>query len=548
MRQRPSPAVENAVLVTATAVALALRVYQLTRPGYLLGVSEYDDGVYFGSAVLLVHGYLPYRDFILVQPPGITMLMTPVAVLTQGLGTAWGMGVGRMLTAVAGGAAAGLGGLLVRHRGVLAVLLTSGILAVYPSSVRSARTVLLEPWLVLFCLLGALAVFDGDRPARGRRLAWGGVAFGFAGAVKVWAILPVVVVLVLILVARQVRGALLYVGGVAVGFLVPVLPFAWQAPRIFFRSVVMAQLARTDTVHTPLSYRLHQMTGLTDFSNLGSGPITLAAIAIPALVVGSCVAARWRLGHGPPPLDQFAVGTGVLIIIAFLWPADFYYHYAGFLAPFLAMAVGLPVARLVTTRGPTGHGHAPGAHGVARPMSGVTVCAMAVTAAVLVVMGSVQARSEGSLGSSPASKAPWLAGDAVSKARRVIPTGACLLTDKASYAIAADRLVPAVPGCVPLLDGVGTDYSLSRGRTAANGAQRVSAVRARWLSGLRRAGYVWLSPRSSRRIPWTVRSVSAYFDRHFEPARRGPSGLYVRSRPAPGAVAESRWSAGPAGG
>ena len=53
---------------------------------------------------------------------------------------------------------------------------------------------LLEPWLVLFCLLGALAVFDGDRLAGSRRrLVWGGVAFGFAGAVKVWAILPVLV-------------------------------------------------------------------------------------------------------------------------------------------------------------------------------------------------------------------------------------------------------------------------------------------------------------------------------------------------------------------
>src|SRR6201986_1955491 len=171
----------NVALVVITALAIGLRLYQLTRPQYLLGVTEYDDGTDFGSAVLLIHGYLPYRDFIIVQPPGITLLMAPVAAVTKGLGTAWGMGVGRILTAVAGGAAAGLGGLLVRHRGLLAVLLTSGIIAVYPSSVQSAHTVLLEPWLVLFCLLGALAVFDGDRLAGLRRLAWGGAAFGFAG-------------------------------------------------------------------------------------------------------------------------------------------------------------------------------------------------------------------------------------------------------------------------------------------------------------------------------------------------------------------------------
>ena len=78
------------------------------------------------------------------------------------------------------------------------MVLASGIVAVYPASVQAAHTVLLEPWLVLFCLLGALAVFDGDGlTSSSRRLVWGGLAFGFAGAIKVWAILPVVVILVL---------------------------------------------------------------------------------------------------------------------------------------------------------------------------------------------------------------------------------------------------------------------------------------------------------------------------------------------------------------
>ena len=47
------------------------------------------------------------------------------------------------------------------------MLVTCGTLAVYPDGLLAARTVLLEPWLVLFCLLGALAVFDGDRPVTG---------------------------------------------------------------------------------------------------------------------------------------------------------------------------------------------------------------------------------------------------------------------------------------------------------------------------------------------------------------------------------------------
>jgi hypothetical protein len=85
-----------------------------------------------------------------------------------------------------------------------------------------------------------------------------------------------------------------------------------------------------------------------------------------------------------------------------------------------------------------------------------------------------------------------------------------------------------MPGCAPIVDGVGTDYSLSRGRNAATGAQRVPAVRAVWLSALRNAQYVWLSPLSFRRIPWTAREIAVYFDQNFVPVRGGPFGLYVR--------------------
>src|ERR1019366_8931631 len=165
LRRRIVTAPVPAVIVAATVLALALRGYQLARPGHLLDVGEYDDGADFGSAIWLVHGILPYRDFVLVQPPGITLLMSPVALLSRLTGsTAWALGAGRILTALAGAASVPLGGLLVRHRGLL----------------------------------------------------WGGAAFGFAGAIKVWAIIPVAVICVLCL--PQLRLAGRYLAGVAAGF------------------------------------------------------------------------------------------------------------------------------------------------------------------------------------------------------------------------------------------------------------------------------------------------------------------------------------------
>ena len=190
-----------------TLLALALRLLLLSRPGYLLGVTEYDDGPYFGSAVNLIHGYLPYRSFLLVQPPGITLLMVPSALLSEAIGTAHAMATGRILTTLASSAGVVLVGLLLRHRGLLAVIVGCGIVAVYPDSVSTARTVLVEPWLVLFCLLGALALFDGNRLTSSRkRLLWSGVAFGFAGCIEVWAIFPVLVILVMLLPADQAAG------------------------------------------------------------------------------------------------------------------------------------------------------------------------------------------------------------------------------------------------------------------------------------------------------------------------------------------------------
>ena len=55
---------------------------------------------------------------------------------------------------------------------------------------------------------------------------------------------------------------------------------------------------------------------------------------------------RWPAGELPPALEMFALFTTALVAIAFLVPIDYYYHYAAFLGPFLALAVVLPVSRL----------------------------------------------------------------------------------------------------------------------------------------------------------------------------------------------------------
>jgi len=497
------------VIVAATLLALGLRGFQIFRAGHLLGVGDYDDGADFGSALRMIHGVLPYRDFIIVQPPGITLLMTPAAAISSSAGTAGAIATGRILTALASAAAVVLGGLLVRHRGVLATIVTCGLIAIYPGSVQAAHTVLLEPWLTAFCLAGAVAVFDRDRlTASGRRLAWGGAALGFAGAVKVWAIIPVAVIVAACLVGPGRGGRLLrFAGGVAAGFLIPVIPFLAMAPARFYDSVVVAQLVRTGA-RTPLAFRLQYLTGLAAW-DLGPVILLIAAIALAVIVAGMLTAAWLATRQRPPALEWFAVATTALVIVAFLIPDDFYYHYPAFLAPFLAMAIALPGARLLDGW----KARSPRRAWVPRSAAGLAALAV-------IVLPFAAGGAESSPTPTYASALPAL--------ERVIPPGACVASDQASLLISADRFYSSAPGCPVLVDGTGTSYALGHGQTAAT-AGRVPAVAAVWRQAFGAAQYVLLTSYNPSRIAWTPQ-LRTYFQDHFTrvSGNWSPLTLYVR--------------------
>ena len=79
------------VIALATVLGLGLRAFQLSRPGYLSGLTQYDDGVYIGNALRLANGVIPYRDFAMVQPPGSMLLMVPAALLGKVFGSTWAL-------------------------------------------------------------------------------------------------------------------------------------------------------------------------------------------------------------------------------------------------------------------------------------------------------------------------------------------------------------------------------------------------------------------------------------------------------------------------
>jgi hypothetical protein len=512
------------VILAVTLLGLALRLYyQYTRPGFLLGVTEYDDGPYFGSAVRLVHGSLPYRDFVLVQPPGITLLMTPAGLLSYLTGTAWGLAIGRILTVLAGTVAVILAGLLVRHRGTLAVLLTCGIVAVYSDGVAASHTVLVEPWLVLFCLAGAVAVFDGDRiTASTRRLAWGGVLFGFAGAVEAWAIVPVLVLAALCL--PHIRRAAVFAGGVAAGFLVPVLPFAIAAPSQFYRSLITAQVGyRAHAVRVGFMDRLRNMIGLPYALGWSQTLLLLAVLVLVIVVIVTQASAVAVTHKRQPALDWFATVSAVLIVAMFLWPPQFHYHFTAFLAPFMALTLALPLSRLVSGGDESGDGLTPPWPGTApvqaRRRLGLAIAGAAALAVAIVAIFQFSFESG----------APRVIGPIPAAIGRIIPPGACVLTDQVSVTLAANRFVSGVPGCPRMVDSLGSTLALSDGLKPQTGAGNVPAVNAMWDQVFSHAQYVILTATNTRRIAWTT-PLQDYLASHFRQVYESPRRLIVYVR------------------
>ena len=151
-------------IMIATAVAIGLRLFNLLRPGYLTGVTEYDDGVYLGGSLRLIEGQLPYKDFAFIQPPGILLLMTPVALVAKIFTTVKGLALARVLTVVASAACVPLAGNLVRYRGTVVTVVTCGVLAVYPGDVTAAHTLLLAAGIPL--ATGLRDLRDGQEHAK----------------------------------------------------------------------------------------------------------------------------------------------------------------------------------------------------------------------------------------------------------------------------------------------------------------------------------------------------------------------------------------------
>ena len=322
-------------------IAFLVRALPVLRGGGLEGHLGYDDGVYFGAAVALVNGVLPYRDFLLLHPPGIAVLLSPFAVLGRATDDATGFALARLAFMAIGAINAGLVMLAAGRYGRRAALLSGLLYAVWFAAARVERTTdLLGPQTALL-LVSVLLIWSGDGPIRIRRAVAAGVALGLATAIQVWAVIPLVVIAGTIALATdgdvKVRGraTIGLLAGAAAGLAAVCLPFFLAAPAAFIRYVLLDQLARPD-LHITVVDRLRALEGFpigTAGAHLAGD---LAVIAFAIVGAGAVLLVARRV----PAARMWCVVLIAQMAYLLLAPT-FYSHYSAWIAPAAAIILGI---------------------------------------------------------------------------------------------------------------------------------------------------------------------------------------------------------------
>jgi hypothetical protein len=490
----------------------------MTLPHVLLGVqgfngTGYDDGVSLGASLGLISGHVPYRDFVLPHPPGLPLLMIPVALLGKVTGMQSALVTARVLTALVTGLNGTLAALCVRHRGSGAMLLAGVLLACWPLAPSADRTLMPEPYVVLLSLLAVLAMFSGGEVARPRRLLLAGAALGFATSVS---ILAIVVAAVAAAVCLRYRAAVLAFGaGFATGILVPCLPFLGLAPAGFLRQVFTSRekpLAPVGGWYSTVIDGHPAFAGST-VNNVDPGVSGWAVVLLIAVLIATAIVFRMRFRS----MTRFDAMTGAccLAIAAVLFsernPAD---RYTYLLAPFLAITVATASA-ISTQPGPT------------ESRRSMRLGLIPAVFAVVLAMGMVPMQMSYAKRYLADSK------DTADQLQAAIPAGSCVLLDQATTGIAADRFSSSAT-CPFVVDPYGTWVDrFPLHPPPYSGADLSPDLTALWKLWMTQADYVVQAWPPSTLIAWTP-DLHTWFVHNYRAVHQEPGiSIFKRVTPAP---------------
>jgi hypothetical protein len=419
-----------ALYVGVGLVAFGARLLPVLRGGGLFGIGHYDAAVYFGSGVGLVHGRLPYRDFLLLHPPGISVVLAPFGALAAWVGDPTAMAVARLAWMGLGALNAILAARVLRSVGKIPALLAGLCYAVFYPAVAVEQTTRQEA-VTATCLLAALAllsVADPRAQLSHRAVVAAGAWLGFALTVKIWIVVPLLVVVGYLAITAGVRQAIRCTSAAAAVGVAICLPFLLAAPAPMWRYVVVDQLDRSGTPR-PMTERLSEMAGfgLVDH-RLGPWLPEVIVVAFGVAAIAAVLAFQVRQARLAVIL-LFAFG--VLLVATPSW----FPHYAGLPAGTVAVAFGAA------------------AHTVsAWPSPNRIRAGLVAAVCLLALLGSVAQLTRAEFGTRFPGR---------QMASVVAPLPGCITSDDASTLIAMNVLTRNVRrGCPLMLDLGGYSYDL----------------------------------------------------------------------------------------
>ncbi|MDP2276429.1 MAG: hypothetical protein Q8K32_37160 [Archangium sp.] len=280
--------------------AFLLRVFPFFGPdGAWSYRVDYDEGVYFSSASLLLDGLFPYRDYVFVHPPGLLVFLSLTSWTRAFLGVDGAFALSRWIAALLGTINVLLVARLLLRWPLSwwAALCGAAFYATYPELVQVERGPFLEPLLNLVCLSLASAVVNASR---NRRWVWvAGALAGAAVSIKLWAVIWVAGAVWGLSTFVTRREFLQFIGAAALSWAVIVLPFALQAPAAFVTQTGLFHAWRPPDGMTARLPRVEQILALRHLASPLFALLMLSFLVVrrgAALTVAArVVALAWLL-------------------------------------------------------------------------------------------------------------------------------------------------------------------------------------------------------------------------------------------------------------
>lgn len=322
-------------------MAVAIRLFGSLRGSGLYGLGNYDDGVHVAAALGLVNGLLPYRDFLLLHPPGVVLVLAPFAALSWLIGEPDAMAVARVSWMVLGGVNAVLCALVLRPVSRAAGVLAGLFYALSIGAIYVEHTALLEPpatTVLLAALVTTRLLGSGDGITT-RRYVIAGLLLGMSPVLKIWGIVAVLVVVAALLARRGRRPALIALGAAAASCVAGCLPFFVAAPQEMWRMVVLAQIGRRRIVESPVQ-RLRDVLGTREWEQ----PVQWWVVLLIMIVVVSAAGVACLLRAELRVVAALLLTHGALVATTPMW----FLHYAGLTAAPIAVTLGGGLAVLIS--------------------------------------------------------------------------------------------------------------------------------------------------------------------------------------------------------